>query len=187
MAKGHRYLTVVLDLDSGAVVFVGEGKGADALLPFWKRLRPAGPRSRPWPPTCRRAYRRPSATNLPKAKTSSTASMSSSCSTTSSRSSARNCTARHDGPLKKVLKGTRWLLLKNPENLDEEREKKRLDEALALNKPLATAYYMKEDLRQIWDQPGKRPRLSSSTAGSAGPGPLESGCCSSSPKPCSAP
>ena len=39
IAKGHRYLTVVMDLDSGAVVFVGDGKGADALKPFWKRLR----------------------------------------------------------------------------------------------------------------------------------------------------
>jgi transposase len=59
-----------------------------------------------------------------------------------------------EGPLaKKVLKGTRWLLLKNPENLDDERdERKRLDKALTLNKPLATVYYMKEDLRQIWDQ-----------------------------------
>jgi transposase len=56
-----------------------------------------------------------------------------------------------------VLKGTRWLLLKNPENLDEGRdEKRRLEEALALNKPLATAYYMKEDLRHFWEQPGKR-------------------------------
>src|SRR5262249_8807555 len=42
IAKGHRYLTVVMDLDSGAVVFVGDGKGADALKPFWKRLRPSG-------------------------------------------------------------------------------------------------------------------------------------------------
>ena len=42
VAKGHRYLTVVMDLDSGAVVFVGDGKGADALKPFWKRLRPSG-------------------------------------------------------------------------------------------------------------------------------------------------
>jgi transposase len=25
-----------------------------------------------------------------------------------------------------------------------------------LNKPLATAYYMKEDLRRFWEQPGKR-------------------------------
>lgn len=32
-------LAVVLDLKSGAVVLVGDGKGADALLSFWKRLR----------------------------------------------------------------------------------------------------------------------------------------------------
>jgi transposase len=58
---------------------------------------------------------------------------------------------------KEVLKGTRWLLLKNPENLDVEKdEKRRLKEALALNQPLATAYYMKDDLRRFWDQPGKR-------------------------------
>jgi transposase len=42
VARGHRYMTVVLDLDNGAVVFVGDGKGADALKPFWKRLRPSG-------------------------------------------------------------------------------------------------------------------------------------------------
>jgi transposase len=39
VAKAHRYLTVVLDLESEAVVFVGDGKGADAMKPFWNRLR----------------------------------------------------------------------------------------------------------------------------------------------------
>ena len=58
---------------------------------------------------------------------------------------------------RKVLKGTRWLLLKNPENLDSTRDELgRLLEALRLNEPLAMAYYLKEDLRQIWDQPNKR-------------------------------
>ena len=65
IGQGHRYLTVVLDLDSGAVVFVGDGKGADALEPFWKRLRPAGPRSRRWPPTCRRPTARRSRRTCP--------------------------------------------------------------------------------------------------------------------------
>ena len=61
-----------------------------------------------------------------------------------------------DEQQKQVLKGTRWLLLKNPENLDEEHnEKDRLEAALALNKPLATAYYMKEDLRLVWKQEGR--------------------------------
>src|SRR5271167_4406249 len=39
IGKGHRYLTVVLNLETGAVVFIGDGKGADALDPFWQRLR----------------------------------------------------------------------------------------------------------------------------------------------------
>jgi len=57
---------------------------------------------------------------------------------------------------KKILKGTRWLLLKNPENLNNEKtENTRLNQALELNKPLATAYYKKEELRQFWKQPDK--------------------------------
>ncbi len=57
---------------------------------------------------------------------------------------------------KQVIKGTRWLLLKNPENLDRDRqEAERLNEALRLNQPLALAYYLKEDLRQFWEQSSK--------------------------------
>src|SRR5213078_1669865 len=56
-----------------------------------------------------------------------------------------------------ILKGTRWLLLKNPENLDpRHNDRQRLHAALRLNEPLAIAYYLKEDLRQIWSQPDKR-------------------------------
>jgi transposase len=52
-----------------------------------------------------------------------------------------------------LLKGTRSLLLKNPENLDPSRhELPRLQEALKLNTPSTVAYCMKEDLRQIWQQ-----------------------------------
>ncbi len=62
-----------------------------------------------------------------------------------------------EGPLQKeVLKGTRWLLLKNPENLiDKHQERRRLEEALSLNAPLAAAYYMKEYLREVWNQQSK--------------------------------
>ena len=42
IGKGHRYLTIVLDLKIGAVVEVGEGKGAEAREPFWVRLKPMG-------------------------------------------------------------------------------------------------------------------------------------------------
>ena len=42
VARGHRYLTVVMDLDSGAVVFVGDGKGADARSRSGSGCGPAG-------------------------------------------------------------------------------------------------------------------------------------------------
>ncbi len=37
VGKG-RYFTIILNLITGAVVFVGDGKGGDSLEPFWKRL-----------------------------------------------------------------------------------------------------------------------------------------------------
>ena len=39
LGKGMKYLTIVLNLETGAIVFVGQGKGAAALDPFWQRLR----------------------------------------------------------------------------------------------------------------------------------------------------
>lgn len=48
------------------------------------------------------------------------------------------------------------MLLKNEENLDDEKdERKRLEEALSVNKPLMMAYYLKEELRLIWLQKDK--------------------------------
>jgi len=54
---------------------------------------------------------------------------------------------------RRVLKGTRWLLLRNQEAWDSgKREWERLREALELNEDLATAYYLKEELRLLWEQ-----------------------------------
>src|SRR5512147_2935985 len=158
VAKGHRYLTVVLDLESGAVVFVGDGKGADALKPFWKRLRPSKAKIEAVAMDMSAAYRGAVSTNLPGAKIVfdrfHVAKLFNEKLSELRRAAYREAT---DVMHKEVLKGTRWLLLKDPENLDAEKdEERRLEEALALNKPLATAYYMKEDLRRFWGQPGKR-------------------------------
>jgi transposase len=157
IGHGHRYLTVVLDLDEGAVVFVGEGKGAAALTPFWRRLRSSQAAIRAVATDMSPAYTLAVRENLPKAihvfDRFHVVKLFNEKFTLFRQELQREA----EGPLqKKVLKGTRWLLLKNPQNLDEERdERKRLEQALALNKPLATVYYMKEDLRQIWDQADK--------------------------------
>lgn len=157
IGRGHRYLTVVLDLLSGAVVFVGEGKGADALKPFWKRLKRSRAKIEAVAMDMSPAYISAVQTHLSKALivfdhfhviklfNDKLADLR--------RELYREATEQLH---KNVLKGTRWLLLKNPENLDNNRdEAKRLHEALTLNQPLATAYYLKEDLRRVWEQPDR--------------------------------
>ena len=53
---------------------------------------------------------------------------------------------------RKVLKGTRYLLLSNGTDIFDKDYKNRLDNALAMNEPLSKAYYLKEQLREIWTQ-----------------------------------
>ena len=154
IGRGHRYLTVVLDLKSGAVVFVGAGKGSDALEPFWKRLRCSGAKVRAVATDMSPAYILAVHDNLPKAVhvfdrfhvmklfNDQLADL---------RRDVQHSveTVEH----RNLLKGTLWLLLKNPENLDPRKhERQRLQDALRINQPLACAYYMREDLRQFWQQ-----------------------------------
>jgi len=39
MGKKAGYLTVVLDLQTGVVVYVGKGKSGESLEPFWARFK----------------------------------------------------------------------------------------------------------------------------------------------------
>ena len=157
VGKACRFVTVVLDLTSGAVVFVGEGKNARALDPFFKRLKRARARIEAVAMDMSNAYIQAVTEHLPTATIVfdhfHVIKLYNDKLTTLRRDLYREAT---DLLQKKVLKGTRWLLLKNPENLDDRRnERQRLAEALALNEPLATAYYLKDDLRLLWKQPDK--------------------------------
>jgi len=157
VAKGHRYLTVVLDLESGAVVFVGDGKGGDALKPFWKRLQRCKAKIAAVAMDMSPAYHDAVSTCLPKATIVYDRFHVIKLFNEKLSNLRRWLYHRAGDEQKKVLKGSRWLLLKAAENLDPEHdEEARLEEALKLNRPLALAYYMKEDLRRFWEQPGKR-------------------------------
>ena len=158
IGKGHHYLTVVLNLLSGAVVFVGDGKGVEALEPFWRRVRRARAKIRAVATDMSKAYIRAVRDNLSGAV--HVFDHFHVIKLFNDKLSAFRRDLYHQASTdrqRKILKGTRWLLLKNPENLDSERnEQQRLQQALHLNAPLAIAYYLKEDLRQIWSQPNKR-------------------------------
>ena len=157
VGRGQRYLTVVLNLETGAVVFVGDGKGADALQPFWGRLRAARAKVEAVATDMSPAYIQAVREHLGDAvhvfDHFHVIKLFNEKLSDFRRELYHEATAKMD---KVVLKGTRWLLLKNPENLDPtKKERERLEEALRMNQPLATVYYMKEDLRQIWLQPDK--------------------------------
>lgn len=53
---------------------------------------------------------------------------------------------------RQVIKRSRWLLLRNPENLPEGHEVK-LGELLETNQPLNTVYVMKTALKELWYAP----------------------------------
>lgn len=153
-----RFLTTVLDLRTGAVVFVENGRGSDALTPFWKRLKSSRAKVKAVAVDMSPAYTKAVRENLPDALLVydhfHVIKLFNDKLTDLRRDLYRQAV---EGLHKDVLKGIRWLLLKNPENLDpKKRERERLDEALQLNAPLFVAYYMKEQLRLLWSQPDKR-------------------------------
>jgi transposase len=153
-----RFLTTVLDLRTGAVVFVGKGRGGEALEPFWRRLKSSRAKVKAVAIDMSNAYTAAVRDNLPDAVLVydhfHIIKLYNDKLTALRRDLYREAV---DGLDKDVLKGIRWLLLKNPENLDpKKRERERLDEALALNESLFIAYYMKDQLRLLWSQPDKR-------------------------------
>lgn len=154
LGKRHRFITLVLDLDSGAVVFVGHGKGQEALKPFWRRLKSSGAKIRAVATDMSAAYIAAVQKNLPHARLVFDRFHIVKLMNEKLTELRRQLYREAEGPLgKSVLKGIRWLLLMNPENLDDAKsEPERLQEALDLNRPLAMAYYLKEDLRQFWEQ-----------------------------------
>jgi transposase len=155
--KGHVYVTLVMDLESGAVVFVGKGKGASALKPFWKRLKSSGAKINALAMDMSKAYIQAASENLPDVPI--VFDWFHVVKLFNDKLSQLRRELYHEATNKlhkQVLKGTRWLLLKRPENLDpKKKELRRLKDALKLNESLATAYYLKEDLRELWHQPTK--------------------------------
>lgn len=155
--KGHKYMTVVYDLDHHRAIYVGEGKDMEALKPFWKKVNKAGVKFKAISTDMSRAFIASVLENqidtplvfdrfhLVKLLNEQLSDL---------RRDLYN--QETDVEKKELLKGTRWLLLKKEENLSVEKdEKQKLQEALEVNKPLATAYYLKEELSLFWQKENK--------------------------------
>jgi transposase len=153
--KGHKYMTVVYDLERGRAIFVGNGRESDTLKPFWKRLKSSGAKLKAiamdmWPAYLKSVLENTRNVKVVFDKFHIIKMMNEVLDDT------RRSLYREEVELNKrsVIKGLRWLLLKNNEHLGKNtNQKKQLEEALAINQPLAQAYYLKEELHLLWQQP----------------------------------
>ena len=151
--KGHVYKTIVVNMLNGHIVYVGDGNGKDALDGFWERL---GDNKKNIKAVC---------TDMSKAFTNSVVEHLPLASLVVDHfhvvklmnekiDKLRRLLVNEEKDVnkRKVIKGTRWLLLRNGKDIFDDRFRTRLDNALNLNEPLMKAYYLKEDLYEIWNQ-----------------------------------
>jgi transposase len=155
--KRHKYVTIVIDALTGRPLFVGEGKGEEALKPFWEAL---GPRRRKRILAVAidmgKAYISAVSKNLPNAKIVFDHFHVVKLVNEVLNKLRIEVYKAASGAEKNIIAGTKFLLLGNNEDVTADSGKcLRLKALLDLNTPLTIAYILKEDLRQIWRKSSK--------------------------------
>lgn len=155
LGRKRKFYTLVLDLDSGRILWAAPGRGQGALRGFWRRLRRSKARIEAVATDMSAAYWSAVVENLPEAVIVFDRFHIMKLMNERLDELRRAMVREAEGPLKKKIKGTRFLLLRNSENLEDE-HLPRLDQALQLNEPLLLGWYLKEELRELWNQPDER-------------------------------
>lgn len=152
VGRKGKFLTVVIDLESGEILWVGKGRGEAALVKFFRRLRKSRAKIQAVACDMAAAYWSAVLKHLPKVDVVfdhfHVIKLINEKIDDLRRALQREATILG----KDYLKGMRYLLLTGAENVPEDR-KEALEEALRFNQPLSVAYYLKEDLRALWSQP----------------------------------
>ena len=147
--KGHKYLTIVMDLKSGRVIFVGDGKDGDALLPFWQRLKRSRANIVAVCSDMSPAYTKAIQTHLPDAiHVFDRFHVMKLFNTKMTDLRRRLYGETKDAEEKSALKGIRFDLLKRE---PDEKSSVRLEKALSLSADLAVAHALKEQLHDLWE------------------------------------
>jgi transposase len=148
--KGHNYMTVVLDYTSGRVVWVGEGRSKETLDEFFGGMSAAEKEGIQavamdmWEPYINRVQQ-----HCPKAQIVFDLFHLVKAFGTVIDEVRRSEYAAATKEKKKVLKGSRYMLLKNDENLSD-KERPRLKELLKTNETLSAVYMLKDQLKAIY-------------------------------------
>jgi transposase len=147
-----KFYTLVIDLESGHIIHVAKGRGAEALRKFWRRVRKAKARIEAAACDMAAAYWSAILENLPDAALVFDHFHVIKLVNEKLDELRRALWREADILQRNAIKGSRYLLLMGAENLPEPKREK-LAEALRFNEPLSCAYYLKEELRLLWSQP----------------------------------
>lgn len=155
LRKGHCYATVVVDPSTKRVLWVGQGRTREDVRPFFQLLGEAGCQAiQAVVMDMSAAYEEEVKTHCPQAEVvydlfHVVAKYGREVIDRVRVDEANRL--RENKPARKVIKGARWLLLRNEENIEREEDRIRLRELLAANRSLATVYVLKDDLKSLWD------------------------------------
>jgi transposase len=149
--KGHEYMTVVTDLQSGRILHAVEGKGKEDITPFLEKLARKGRRLEAVAMDMSSAYYSAVREVLPHVDIVFDRYHIMALINHAIEDLRREQQRELDRLGQQTLKGNRFLLLSNYEDLKPDR-KARLDALLQANQPLFTIHSMKEQLRLFWEK-----------------------------------
>jgi len=151
VGKSRGYYTLVLDLESGRILWVSSGRGKAGLRGFWPRLRRSRVRIAAVSMDMSGAYWASVLEELPGVAVVFDRFHVMQLMNKRLDALRRELVREAEGPLKLVIKGTRYLLLTRAQNLEVDQLPK-LERALKLNEPLSQGWYLKEELGLLWEQ-----------------------------------
>jgi transposase len=154
LRKGHKYATVVVDPRSKRVLWVGRGRTREDIRPFFEQLGEQGCRAiKAVGMDMSLAFEEEVRLHCPQAVVvydlfHVVAKYGRDVIDRVRVDEANR--VRRDKKARQVVKGARWLLLRNAENLQGRDERIRLRELLAANRALLVVYLLKDDLKHLW-------------------------------------
>ena len=151
LGKRRGYYTLVMDLESGRIVWVSPGRGKAGLRGFWPRLRRSRCRIRAVAMDMSGAYYAAVVEALPGVAVVFDKFHVVQLMGQRLDKLRLELVREAEGSLKLAIKGTRYLLLTRADNLEAD-QLPRLERALELNEPLSEGWYLKEELSLLWEQ-----------------------------------
>jgi transposase len=150
--KGHRYASVIADADTKQVLWIGEGRSRESIRPFFEELGKHCEQIEAVAMDQNSAFDLEVKAHCPNAEVvydlfHVVAKYGREVIDRVRVDQANEL--REDKPARRAVKRSRWLLLKNKENLSDE-DAVKLKELMDANESLAQVYVLKEQLKELW-------------------------------------